>query len=127
LSTTDAPADRTGAALRGAAGAALAANPRVHLSEPARSALLPGLVDVRLTGVLADLAATTPLSVGSFARTPGDRPGTPLREVVVSPIQPGQLPRLRDAVRAQAGDYLTDLVAEGNDGLLIRVDTPGLP
>lgn len=120
---TPAPAD----SFRDAVGAAVVSNPNVRVSPAARSALLAGLVDARLSAVLAAVAAQIPLTLGTFSGVATDPPGTPLRQVVVTPTDPAAVAELRAAVNGQTGEYLTGIAAEGTDGLLVRLESPGVP
>ncbi len=114
-----------GGPMRTAAAVGLAANPDVRLAPEAREPLLAGLVDVRLTTMLATLAAQTPLRINGFSSVAGDPAAAPLRQVVVATVDPSAVSRFDQALAEQTGDYAMEVVADGSDGQLIRLATPG--
>jgi hypothetical protein len=78
---TDSAAEAREAAARHAAGADLAANPRLELGPPARVAVLAGAVDPRLLGVLAAFARDHDLAVSAFPAVRGEAATGALRRV----------------------------------------------
>jgi len=125
LATVIKPGDSSGGPMRTAAAVALTANPNVHLEPEGRRTLVAGLVDARLTTVVAILAAETPLRVGGFSAVADDPPGTPLRQVVVATLAPSAGAALDRSLSAQTGDFAVEVVAEGSDGQLVRLLTRG--
>lgn len=119
------PDDEAGGPLRSAAAVGLAANADVRLSPQAREALLSGLVDVRLTTVLATLAAQVPLGIEGFSAVGGDPAAAPLRQVVVKTVDPASLAAFDQALADQAGNFAMQVVADGSDGQLVRLVTAG--
>lgn len=119
------PGDTAGGEMRTAAAVALAGNRAIHLGSHARQALLSGSVDVRLTTVLATLAGITPLQIGDFSEVAGDPASAPLRQVVVTTVDPSALADFDQALAEQVGDYAMEVVADGSDGQLIRLATAG--
>ena len=125
LATVIKPGDSSGGPMRTAAAVALTANPNVRLEPEARRTLVAGLVDARLTTVVAILAAETPLRVGGFSAVADDPPGTPLRQVVLATLTPSAGGALNRSLSAQTGDFAVEVVAEGSDGQLVRLLTRG--
>jgi len=125
LATVINPGDSSGGPMRTAAAVALTANPNVRLEPEARRTLVAGLVDARLTTVVAILAAETPLRVGGFSAVADDPPGTPLRQVVLAALAPSAGAALGRSLSAQTGDFAVEVVAEGSDGQLVRLLTRG--
>jgi len=116
------------AALQALAGAALVRNPALRLAAQARRQLLAGLVDVRLSTVLATVAAQAALTVDSFQSLGGDPAGSPVRQATVSPTDPADRGAVTRALADQAGDYAVATAPAATAGLetvRLRTVTPG--
>lgn len=113
-------------ALQASAGAALLRNPAIRVDARARRQLLAGRVDVRLTTVLAAVAAQTPLTISSFPPTGGDPPGSPVLQAAVSATDPAAGAAVARALSAQAGDYAVQTTPAARGGQqLVRLRTAG--
>ena len=114
---------------RAAAGADLAANPRISFPEEARAALTSGQVDPRAMVALAAAAARHELTVAGLPPAPGEE-GTviPRRTVVISavdgqPVGAGQ--PTEDLVRlleGQVAPYEPEVIERGGGQLIVRFD-----
>lgn len=87
------------------AGAALARNPALRFAAQARRQLVDGLVDVRLSTVLATIAEQAALTVDSFQTVSGDPVGSPVRQATVGATDPADRAGVTRALSDQAGDY----------------------
>ncbi len=113
-------------ALQASAGAALLRNPAIRVDTQARRQLRAGRVDVRLSTVLAAVAAQAALTIHSFPATGGDPPGSPVRQAVISATDPLAGATVTRALSAQAGDYAVQTTPAARRGQqLVRLRTAG--
>lgn len=84
-------AQRQARAERARAGAQLAENPRIELSDAGRAQLLAGEVDSRVALVLAQFATGHRIAVSAFGVAPGDRSGV-RTAVVISAVDGRSVP-----------------------------------
>lgn len=103
--------------LQAVAGAALVRNPGLRLAVGARRQLLAGVVDVRLSTVLATVAAQAALTVDSFQSVRSDPAGSPVRQATVSATDPSDRDAVTRALSDQAGDYAVATGPTAADGL----------
>ena len=96
------PHDREAAA---AAGAALARNPSLQLSDPARTALVEGEVDERVTTVLVAITAARTVLVDAFPAAAGDEAGAPRRAFEMQAATPAEAEAIAELVADQQAPY----------------------
>ena len=114
--------------LAAVAGAALVRNPAVRVAAPARRQLLAGLVDVRLSTVVAAVAARAALTVESFQPVRNDPAGTPLRQVTVRATTRSDRGAVTRALADQAGDFaVTTGPASTSGARTVRLRTVARP